>query len=248
MSKTFANNEGYLGAFYGPLDINDDHARDTLVHPLTNAKVASGCRWNSHLQDAAHSKLITAEDIYRSSMSKNFWEWLCGQTGAYSPKHTIFPNENYERIGTWIYKSAHSNYLGFQKRGSLERSLVAVSAVTKCSLINEKICHLSLSISYPLSGELFFDETVATKGKAEIDGLKEYYNAVGNFEGLINIIRSQVSAAEHNADICLLCLNLKANIPSGSNLNRIIRICCVALNITEFIHRKWQRQDFIRIL
>ena len=111
MNKTFCGHEEYRAQWYGPLDINDDHARGTLVHPLTNAKVASTVRWNSHMQLSARSKLITAEDIFRASMTKTYWEWLCGPVGSYSDKTTIFPNGNYERIGTWIKESVHSYHL-----------------------------------------------------------------------------------------------------------------------------------------
>ena len=89
---------------------------------------------------------------------------------------------------------------------------------------------------YDRIGELFFAKSMTN----EINAMKSYYRTFGTFEAVINILKAQLPNCATNAEICLLALNLKSNLPAGSDLNRALRLTFVALNTTEFLYTKWQ--------
>ena len=88
--------------------------------------------------------------------------------------------------------------------------------------------------NYDRVAELFFDKSMTT----EINAIRSYYRTFQSFEAVINILKAQLPNCATNAEICLLALNLKSNLPAGNELNRALRLTFVALNCTEFLYPK----------
>ena len=83
---------------------------------------------------------------------------------------------------------------------------------------------------------LFFDKSMTT----EINAIRSYYRRFQSFEAVINILKAQYPNCATNAEICLLALNLKSNLPAGNEINCALCLTFVALNCTEFLYPKWQ--------